>query len=178
MLLLIAILCLVLVDLIFSYGYLVPGEPSWMVPGVQLRGLGLASLSGIVLVLGAAAMGIAARALRRGETARARAALAGCLVSGVLFLGARVVDQASLPFGADTSAYGAIFHTIAGVHAALMVVGLAMHVAAQAQAWAGGVTASHPAVMENTAIFWYFLALAWVAIFATLYLWPYIAAAT
>ncbi len=168
MALLIATEAMLFVLLFFSYFYLGPyrGERA---PSLSyaLPMLGVLLLSSAVVHWGGAR-------LERGQSRKARAALAVTVLLGIGFLLLQVLEyrehlQKLSPL---TSAYGSIFYTITSFHAAHVVLGLLMLAyTAFLPVMSAARKPPHHAY-RNVARYWHFVDAVWVCVVAIVYVLP------
>jgi heme/copper-type cytochrome/quinol oxidase subunit 3 len=80
----------------------------------------------LILVASSVPAALSVRALRGGQRARARLALLGAVALGVVFLllQRQLVDSSLAQFRPGDHAYGSIFYTLIGLHAAHVVFGV------------------------------------------------------
>ena len=72
----------------------------------------------------------------------------------------------------QTSPYGSIFYTIISVHGAHVLVGLLLLLFIALGNRSGHFGARHHLAVRNVSWYWHFVDVAWLVIFATLYLVP------
>ncbi len=159
---------------IFSYYYLRFHAPSWPPAGVAPPALPLAMGSALLLVVSAAPMYLAERAIRRGDQRTLRSGLAIGTALGVVFLVLQGFDYLRLGLDPQANAYGAIFLVAAGSHLAIVIAGLVISAIVQLQAWQGHFNHMRFVAVQNVALYWYFVAASGVVIFAMLYLTPHV----
>jgi heme/copper-type cytochrome/quinol oxidase subunit 3 len=159
---------------LFSYFYLGSiARGAWPPHGPpELR---LALPNTLVLLASSGTMWWAESAIRRGNQARLRAGLGLTIALGAVFLGVQMVEYHNSDFGPRTGAYGSLFYTITGFHGAHVAVGLLMLLVVTARAWLGHFAAGRHLAVTNTAWYWHFVDLVWLAVFTSLYLSPRLA---
>jgi cytochrome c oxidase subunit III len=131
-------------------------------------------LETVLICIGAAAFWFADR---RASVAIALPSLAGELVAvlcGIGFILLGLADWADKPFTLSSTAYSSIYYVITGTHLTHVVLGVLM--AAAVTAWSalgyfGPIRHVHITIV---AIYWYFLAASWAALFFVLYITPYL----
>ena len=102
--------------------------------------------------------------------------LTASLALGLSFVAFNFINISLLPFAAQTNAYGSLFHVISVFLNVVALVGAALIAAAliriPCEHWdRQGFMALQ---MQMTSMFWYFVVVAGVIVFATLYLSPYV----
>jgi len=125
-----------------------------------------------ILVLSSAPLALASRAVWELRPSVARLGLAGGIGLGVAFLIFQyLLVQASLaPFRPGKDAYGSIFYTLIGLHAAHVVVGVLLASWALVRTLRFDRTAV--LTVRVTTLYWHFVNVVAVVIFLTLYLAP------
>ena len=95
-----------------------------------------------------------------------------CFVLAIGFLAIQGYEYASASFSWRTDVYGSLFFTILSLHG-LHVIGAILIVAwLEARSFAGHFNGEHHAAVQAGALYWHFVDLVWLAIFAVLYLSP------
>ncbi|HSB53064.1 MAG TPA: cytochrome c oxidase subunit 3 [Gemmatimonadales bacterium] len=157
--------------LLFSYFYLGSlARGAWPPTGEpELR---LALPNTLILLLSSGTIWWAEAGIRRGRQGRLRLGLLLTFVLGAVFLSIQVAEYGHLDFSPRTDAYGSLFYTITGFHGAHVVVGLLMLLVVQLRAWLGHFGPGHHLAVTNTAWYWHFVDVVWLAVFTSLYLSP------
>jgi cytochrome c oxidase subunit 3 len=153
-------------------GYLVIRfrAPAWPPPGVP-RLPGTLWISTLIIALSSFTMQAAVRAVRAD---RQRALRVGMLLTTLLAL-AFLVSQTLNWFAlvaanltARTNLYGFTFFMLTGLHAAHVIGGLIPLAIVTARAFRGRYSSAFRPGVEYCAIYWHFLAVVWVVLFALL----------
>src|SRR4030095_1502323 len=115
------------------------------------------------------------RAIREGDVSRLKRGLAAGFALGATFL--IITFAVEWPdthdeFGPTTNAYGSLFFTITGFHAAHVLVGLLISLWTQVRAWRGAFDESRNLTVQNFAMYWHFVDTVWAFVLATIYLSP------
>ena len=102
--------------------------------------------------------------------------LAGFLLGAVFLFITLVVEwpEQLHEFSPTTNVYGSLFFTITGFHAMHVLVGLAMSLWAQVRAWKGAFDADRHVTIQNFTMYWHFVDVVWIFVFATIYLSPHL----
>lgn len=159
--------------LFFTYFYYAIQPQAPWVPGGPPSFTYSAPQSAVILV-GCATAWWAGRSASRGERARALLALAATIVLGAGFIALQLIEWHSKPFSLSSSAYSSIYFTIGGFHLAHVVVGWIMFVVLFVWTALGYFDAIRHAPITIGALYWYFLAVVWLAVFFVLYVTPYL----
>ena len=156
-------------------GYLVyrfSGQ-AWPLPGLPALPVRLAGFNTLVIVISSLVLGRAVRAMRNLDAVGMRRGLVAAAALGAAFLLLQMVQWSyllknGLSFAGTT--YGSIFYAVTGahaIHATVGVIWLVVMAARQREVW---VSDGRQRQVEVCAMFWHFVGLLWVGLYATLYL--------
>ncbi|WIG55396.1 MAG: hypothetical protein OJF61_001182 [Rhodanobacteraceae bacterium] len=159
--------------LIFSYFYLQsqtsePWPPSglpplrWSAPGTAL------------LLVSAATTWWADRGMRLGRPARLYSGFVATLLLGIGYVALQCFDWRNEPFLANSGAYASMFYAITAFHVLHAAVGVLIVAAIIGWCAMGYITPRRNSAVTVVALYWYFVVAAWIAVFITLYLLPWI----
>ncbi|VTZ25316.1 Cytochrome c oxidase subunit III [Methylocella tundrae] len=158
---------------LFGYCYaLLQSAEKWPLDG--LPPLALASASTIVLIASSAALAWGQRCVATGATDRLVQALALTLALGVIFVGLQSRDWLHQSATISADAYHSFYVLTTGldiVHATAGVIALA---ALLVWALLGSFDANRGDAVSIVAIYWHFIVIVWLFIFATFFLVPYL----
>lgn len=172
----------VLGSLMFSYFYLRIGVPSWPADDTALPAwppvgipdppVMLPGLSGLVLLSSIAPIFLGVRSIQTGSRTGLLYGLIGATVLAAGSLTISAIHYLDRPFSWTDNAYTSIVGTMGGHHvlhvAALILIAIPMILLA----WRGYYDEKRYIGVQALAIYWYFVAAAWVAYFVTVYLTP------
>lgn len=157
--------------LLFGYFYLASMAPgAWPTAGAP--SLHLALPNTFILIASSATIWWGELGIRNGNQTRLKLGLFVTLLLGIAFLGLQALEYSRQTFTPATDAYGSLFFTITGFHGAHVFAGLLMNVVIQVRAWCGHFTAKHHLAVSNVALYWHFVDVVWIVVFASLYLSP------
>jgi heme/copper-type cytochrome/quinol oxidase subunit 3 len=125
-----------------------------------------------IVLIGAATSWWADRSAARGAMANVTIALAITIVLGAAFIALQFVDWFTEPFSLASSAYGSNYYVIGGFHLAHFVAGWIMFLVLLMWTWLGYFDAVRHVPITVGALYWYFLAATWIAVFFVLYCTP------
>ncbi len=160
--------------LLAAYFFLRASAVTWPPPNVELPDVRLAIPFSVFLWASSIPIFWAEASLRRGRVGRCKVGLALSFVMGAAFLGYTIFDFNELHYGWRDNAYASIFYTIVGLHAAHVIVGLAMSSIVQLKAWLGRYDAGRYASAEVFFLYWHFVDAVWIFVFASLILLPHL----
>jgi cytochrome c oxidase subunit 3 len=174
MLCLIATEATLFVLLIFSYFYLRWGSPNWPPQGIPLPQFKLI-IPATVLLLGSSIPVIwAERGIRRGRQDVLRLGLLVGWLMAAIFIALELWEWAHLGFGPTANQYTSIFFTITGLHLTHVTVALLMSAYIQLRAWLRHFDGRRFLAVENVGLYWHFVDVVWVFVFATVYVSPHV----
>ncbi|MDQ6717902.1 MAG: cytochrome c oxidase subunit 3, partial [Gemmatimonadota bacterium] len=157
--------------LLMSYFYHASRSPSaW--PPAGPPDLRLVLPNTLILLASSGAMIWADRGIRSGSQWRLRAGLLLSFLLGAVFLviqGIEYHNKGALP---TDGAYSSLFFTITGFHGAHVAVGLLMIGVTSVRAWLGHFNAEKRLAVTNVSLYWHFVDVVWLVVFACLYLVP------
>jgi heme/copper-type cytochrome/quinol oxidase subunit 3 len=162
--------------LIATYFYIRHDFDSWPPARTRLPDLPIPTLNVAMLVVSILPMWYAAKLARAHEKANVTAALlVGCVVFGIAAAVLRIVEFKSVHTRWDTDAYGAIVWSILAVHFAHIIAATFETLSIAILMLAGPVEEKNYVDVTANALYWYFVALSWVALYALVFLSPRIA---
>jgi cytochrome c oxidase subunit III len=153
-----------------AYLYLRFHTPVWPPEGFPRPSLLLGGAGVLVLLASAGAVRWGVAAIGRGDLTRLRSAFGSAAALAAIFLALQAAERVRAGFRWDENAYTSVVWTISLVHAlhvaTLLVVGGAVFLLAGR----GFYTHERRLGVEVLALFWYVVALAWLPVFAVVYL--------
>jgi len=161
-------------SLLASYFYLRFNSVLWPPQGVKLPELVLSSLNTVILIASSFVMQWALSSIRHGEVTRLRLGLGIAFLMGTVFLGIQIYEYTQLEFLPQAHAYGSLFWSITGLHASHVLVALIMNAYIQVRAAYGHFGADRYQAVENVGLYWHFVDVVWIFVFASLFLSPYL----
>jgi cytochrome c oxidase subunit III len=160
-----------------SYFYLrFIGSGPWPPVGDSRPSLLVPSVGTAVLVLGCVPMAVAVRAASRPGRLLTWLSLVVTLLTGVAFCVLQIVDyRGEWPDSTlSKDAYGSLFYSITGLHGLHVAVGVLMMAVLVASTSLRRIGGGEAGPVRIVAMYWYFLAVLAVAVYATVYMSPYL----
>ena len=164
--------------LLFVYFYLYSHADAWPLGDIEPPELLVVSVRTVLLFLSSATMSVADRAVRRGRTGLATAAVVATIVLALVFLAGHVEEMLRLPgeYTWSTNAYGSLFYVIVNFHGAHLLLGVLFLAFTLVALRRGRYTADSHEGFKVSGMYWHFVDVVWVFVFPTLYLVPHLLA--
>jgi heme/copper-type cytochrome/quinol oxidase subunit 3 len=153
-----------------AYFYLRFRSPAWPPAGIEKPDLTLGWIATALLVASSLPMIWAERGIARGSAWQLRAGIAVAMAMATAFLSIQGYEYATAEFGFRTSSYGSLFFTITALHGLHVIGALLIAAYLQARSLAGHFDEDHHLAVQTGALYWHFVDIVWIAIFASLYL--------
>lgn len=166
---LIAIEITVVSIFVASYFYLRMGEPQWPPAGVEPPPLLWPTVNLVLLMGSIAGMVWSGQAIRKGDTRSFQIGIWLAVAGAMLVLVLRWLQFEALGFRWDDHAYGSLVWTLTGfhfVHVTATVLGTGAIAVAGAL---GYFNERRHLGVDVDAMYWYFVALAWIPLYLVLY---------
>lgn len=162
--------------ILFAYGYLRVGSPTWTRPFAFWPSIANGILMTAVLLTSSLTMIVAVRAAAAGRTATGVRWLWGTALLGTAFAALHLREWFGMfgegwgpsrnPLGGPPL-FGAAFFGITGLHLLHVLSGVAVIAVVAAAYRRGRLTAGH---VETTGLYWHFVDLVWMFVFPLVYL--------
>lgn len=161
---------MIFVGLLASYGFLRASSRTWPPPGVPLPEIPKTAVFSALLIFSSIPVWWAERGIKRGNVTQLRIGFAVAWLMAAAFVGNSIKDFIDLSFGWSDHAYGSIFYATVGLHLAHVIVALILGLGVQTKAWANRYDEHHYLTVEVFSLYWHFVDIVWVFVFATLFL--------
>ncbi len=161
-------------SLLASFFYIRFHSLLWPPQGVKLPELTLSGTHTVILIGSSFVMQWAAGSIHRGEVGRLRIGLLVAFLLGVVFLGIQVYGYTQINFLPQDHAYGSLFWGITGLHAMHVLAALIMNAYVQVRAALGHFGSERSQAVENVTLYWHFVTVVEILVFASLFLSPYV----
>lgn len=156
-----------------TYFYIRRNFDAWPPPRTLLPDLGVSSINLLLLAISAAPFWYAARLAHLYEKPRFVGWwLAVGVVFGIAAIVLRGFEFHALHTRYDSNAYGSITWTILGVHLAHLLAGTIETLLIALVMFVGPVEKKHYTDASVMAVYWYFIVISWVALYAIVFLAP------
>lgn len=157
-------------SLIASYFYLKYFASEWPVGGIEEPSVLLPTIGTVLLLLSSAPIHWGDTGMRQGNRRRMQVGLALGFALAVAFLGLKLYEYSGVDYRWSTNAYGSIVWTIIGFHSAHVTALLLKTVVVLAASSRGYFSSDRNIGVQINGIYWHFVVVIWVPLYATLYL--------
>jgi cytochrome c oxidase subunit III len=130
----------------------------------------VAGVNTAILITSSFTMHWALTSIKRGNRVGLQAGLVLTLGMGVTFLITQILEYARIGFAMSDTAFGSVFYGLTGLHGAHVFVGLVLLTVATIRAFRGHFTPEHHHGVEIPGIYWHFVDVMWIVVYATVYL--------
>jgi cytochrome c oxidase subunit III len=131
-------------------------------------------LNTICLLASSATVGLAVRALRRGDQRQAEAWLPLTAVLGVTFLAGTAREWYGLIVAhgltIGTNLFGTTFYSLVGFHAFHVTIGVVILTLLSVFAWSGALRPTHAEHVELVSWYWHFVDGVWIVVLTVVYI--------
>ena len=145
-------------------------SPAWPPKGIPHLEIGIATVLTVILVSSSFVLQQGVRAIRRGDGRGLQAWLAGTLGLGISFLALQLYDYSQLGFGLKDGIFGTLFYVMTSLHMAHVFGGVVFLGLVFTQARTGQLSRSRHESLEAGAIYWHFVDVVWLGLYAVFYL--------
>ncbi len=156
--------------LVGSYVVLRLGAASWPDPN-RVLAVPVLAFNTFVLITSSVSMVTAHKAAVAGDTARLRKYLLATAGLGTLFLAVKVLDYAHLVHGGFViggSLFASCYYLLTGFHGLHVLAGVVALLVGRRFAATGRVTRESHGYIEGVGLYWHFVDVVWIVLFAIL----------
>lgn len=158
--------------LLFGYFYLGSQIHGSWVP--ELPKFRIALPNTILLLASSAVLYWGETGIRSGQRGRLSIALSATLVMGILFVGLQVLEWHNKKFHLGDNAYASTYYVTTGFHMSHVAVGILILGVLLLCSLSGKFSAERHSPVSIGALYWHFVDVVWLAVFATFYITPYL----
>ena len=160
--------------LLGAWFYLRGTVTSFAAEGGRHPALGIPLTLTALLISSSIALWWGEQGLKRGDRARLTWGLIIALALGAAFLALQLVEYAHETHMPQNDAYWSAFYTITGIHGTHVLLGWLMLAFNLMRNLRGHFTAERHLAVQNGSMYWHTVDIVWIAIFACLYLAPWL----
>jgi cytochrome c oxidase subunit III len=155
-----------------AYFYLVTRFPAWPPHGVAPPDLRWGTINTLILLLSLIPNELTRRAGEDVDLRRVRIGMIVCLLFAIVFNVVRAFEFAHLNVTWDRDAYGSIVWLLLGLHTTHIVTDFLDSGVLAALMFIGPIEEHRFVDVEENAVYWYFVVLAWLPIYGVIYWAP------
>jgi cytochrome c oxidase subunit 3/cytochrome o ubiquinol oxidase subunit 3 len=133
------------------------------------------STSSFVLLMSSLTMVLAVSAIERGDHERLRVWLGATAALGATFIAGQVYEFTIFKgegLGFTTSRFSSAFYTLTGFHGVHVTIGIVMLISLLFMSLRGKIPEHRSETVEIIGLYWHFVDVVWIVIFAVVYLIP------
>ncbi|MGZ4707343.1 MAG: cytochrome c oxidase subunit 3 [Acidimicrobiales bacterium] len=141
----------------------------------QVYDIPFTSVSSFVLLMSSLTMVLAVAAIERGDHHRVRTWLVATALLGSTFIAGQIYEFTVFVgegMGYTTSRSSSAFYTLTGFHGVHVTVGIIMLVSLVLLSMRGKLPEHRSETVETVGLYWHFVDVVWIVIFAVVYLIP------
>jgi len=141
----------------------------------QIYDIPYTSISAFVLLMSSLTMVLALAAIQRGDHKGLRVWLVSTGMLGLVFLGGQFYEFTTFVHEGLTlsgNLFGSTFFVLTGFHGAHVTVGVMILFSLVLVSMRGGIPASDSLTVELAGLYWHFVDIVWIVLFALVYLVP------
>lgn len=154
-----------------AYALLKTSALNWLPPGVEGLEWQKPLINSIVLISSSGTIFLAERAMGKGNLWGFRAFWLLTMALGSYFLYGQAVEWSGLKFGLTSGTFGATFYLLTGFHGLHVATGVGLMTLMLVKSFLPGNYAGGEEGVQATSLFWHFVDVIWIILFALLYVW-------
>jgi len=147
-----------------------PGAPDHWPPEPYHFPVFVAGVNTAILVTSSFTMHWALQCIKRGERNGFLAGMVLTFLMGFAFLLTQVVEYLNVGFNTGDGAFASVFFGLTGLHGAHVFVGLSLLLMVIIRGFRGHYSPEHHHGVELPGIYWHFVDVMWIVVYATVYL--------
>ncbi|HEY7892289.1 MAG TPA: cytochrome c oxidase subunit 3 [Solirubrobacteraceae bacterium] len=124
----------------------------------------------LILVSSSFTMHWAQTAIKKGNRLALKAGILTTFLLGCTFLFLQINEYANIGFAPQDHAQGTIFYSLTGLHGAHVTIGLILLLFVTIRAFRGHYSSEEHRGVEIPGIYWHFVDVMWIIVYATVYL--------
>ena len=157
--------------LIATYFYLMWREPNWP-PGVEAPALLWGGITTVLLLVSLVPNALAKHAGEQLDLAGVRLWMVVSAIVALVIVATRAIEFAYLNVWFDSNAYGSIVWMLLGMHTGHLITDLYDTVVLAVLMFTGPIEGKRYVDVSENAVYWYFVVVSWLPLYAILYFAP------
>ncbi|MCX6385991.1 MAG: cytochrome c oxidase subunit 3 [Solirubrobacterales bacterium] len=142
---------------------------SWPALGQEIP-WAIAGINTLILISSSLTLHWALHSVKSGNRFAFKVGMLSTFLLGACFLFIQVNEYIHLGYSPTESAQGSIFYGLTGLHGAHVFIGLTLLLMVTVRAFRGHFSAEHHRGVEVPGIYWHFVDVMWVVVYATIYI--------
>jgi cytochrome c oxidase subunit 3 len=130
----------------------------------------VASVNTAILVTSSFTIHWATQSIKRGDRNGLKAGLVITILLGLAFLLTQAIEYAHVGFNTGDGAFASVFFGLTGLHGGHVAVGLTLLTISAVRAFRGHFSPDHYHGVEIPGIYWHFVDVMWIIVWAAVYL--------
>jgi len=130
----------------------------------------IAGINTLILISSSLTLHWALHSVKSGNRFAFKVGMLSTFLLGACFLFIQVNEYIHLGYSPTESAQGSIFYGLTGLHGAHVFIGLTLLLMVTVRAFRGHFSAEHHRGVEVPGIYWHFVDVMWVVVYATIYI--------
>ena len=147
-----------------------PSAPEEWPPAPYEFPVFVAGINTCILVTSSFTMHWALQSIKRGNRSGFLAGMVLTFLMGLAFLLTQVVEYLNVGFNTGDGAFASVFFGLTGLHGAHVFVGLSLLLMVIIRGFRGHFSPEHHHGVELPGIYWHFVDVMWIVVYATVYL--------
>ncbi|NJN31913.1 MAG: heme-copper oxidase subunit III [Synechococcales cyanobacterium RM1_1_8] len=162
---------IIFISFFVSYTIYKTSTVDWLPAGVSGLDTAAPAVNTVVLISSSFVIYVAERFLHDNKLWGFRLFWLLTMAMGVYFLYGQAVEWSELEFGFTDGTFGGIFYLLTGFHGLHVLTGVLLQTLMLGKSFVPGNYETGEFGVEATSLFWHFVDVIWVILFALLYLW-------
>jgi cytochrome c oxidase subunit 3 len=154
-----------------GYAVLKLSSPVWLPVGVEGLEVRSPLINTIILVSSSFVAYFAERQLQRGSLWGFRALWLLTMAMGAYFVAGQAIEWRGLAFSLHDGVFGGTFYLLTGFHGLHVITGILLMGLMLARSFRPGNYEGGEAGVTSVSLFWHFVDVIWIILFALIYLW-------
>ena len=162
---------LIFLALFVGYAVFKSSAPLWLPAGVEGLEVREPLINTVVLVSSSLVIWLAERALHRQRLGEFRAWWLLTMAMGTYFVVGQAIEWHGLAFSLQAGVFGGTFYLLTGFHGLHVITGILLMALMLGRSFRPGNYDGGEAGVTSVSLFWHFVDVIWIILFALLYLW-------
>ena len=154
-----------------GYAILKITAPVWYPDGVSGIAIRMPLINTIILVSSSVVIYFAEQNLHKQNLSAFRLIWLITMLMGIYFVYGQYVEWSELSFSLDSGVFGGMFYLLTGFHGLHVITGIILMAVMLAKSFSPENYLNGAMGVESVGLFWHFVDVIWIILFALIYLW-------